>query len=341
MLTAMSPVDLVPRPTAASVDELLAGVTERHPLSVADGKSGATFERVRIDGQWFVVKHLHVDDDWIMRAFGDVRCRPLLVWRSGLLDALPPGIDHTMVGAAEGLGRNGWGTAILMRDVSAHLVPEGDDAVALEQHLGFMDHMAALHARFWGWVDTIGLCPYSNRWTTFSDEMVAVERDRGFRDPVPPIIERGWATFPSRVPADVCDAVLALRRDLDPLMAALQATPSTFLHGDWKMGNLGTNPDGSTVLLDWAGPGEGPGCAELMWYLAINAARLPHSKGAAVDAYRDALERHGIATTDWFEAQIALASLGALVQFGWEKVLGSDAELAWWVDRARQGLTHL
>ena len=62
-----------------------------------------------------------------MRATGDLRCRPLVVWCSGLLDRLPASIDHAIVGVAEGLGRNGWGAAILMRDVSPWLVPEGDD----------------------------------------------------------------------------------------------------------------------------------------------------------------------------------------------------------------------
>ena len=80
-----------------------------------------------IDGERFVLKHLHPDDDWTMRGFGDLGCRPVEVWTSGLLDAVPPTIDHAVVGAAAGLGRNGWGGALLLRDVSEHLVPEGDD----------------------------------------------------------------------------------------------------------------------------------------------------------------------------------------------------------------------
>ena len=139
------------RPVAPSVDELLAGAGPRRPMQTADSKSGARMERVTIDGQPHVVKYLHVDDDWIMRSSGDVGCRPLQVWRSGLLDLVPDCIDHAVVGAASGLGRNGWGAALLMRDVSDWLVPEGDDAVPLDQHLGFLDHMAALHS------DVLGL----------------------------------------------------------------------------------------------------------------------------------------------------------------------------------------
>ena len=72
------------------------------PLGGTDGKSGSTLERVVIDGERFVLKHLHPDDDWTMRGFGDLGCRPVEVWTSGLLDAVPPTIDHAVVGAAAG-----------------------------------------------------------------------------------------------------------------------------------------------------------------------------------------------------------------------------------------------
>ncbi len=119
-----------------------------------------------------------------------------------------------------------------------------------------------------------------------------------------------------------------------PLVEALAATPQTLIHGDWKAGNLGTSPDGRTVLLDWATPGAGPACADLAWYLALNAARLPESKEETIRAYRDALEQHGIGTGQWWEPQLRLSLLGALVQFGWEKALGAEPELAWWVQHA-------
>lgn len=43
----------------------------------------------------------------------------------------------------------------------------------------------------------------------------------------------------------------------------------------------------------------------------------------------------GVRTEPWWDRQLALCLLGALVQFGWEKALGGyDEELAWWEDRA-------
>jgi aminoglycoside phosphotransferase (APT) family kinase protein len=134
-----------------------------------------------------------------------------------------------------------------------------------------------------------------------------------------------------------------LRRDPMPLSDALRATPQTFLHGDWKLGNVGSAPDGRTVLLDWAYPGEGPACHELTWYLALNRSRLPvgHDKVTTIDAFRTALERHGIDTTTWWEVQLDLCMLGALVQFGWEKALGEEDELRWWCDAAARGAERL
>jgi hypothetical protein len=288
-----------------------------------------------------VLKVLHVDDDWIARSLGDLACWPSLLWTSGLLDAVPVGIDHTVVGAACHLGRNGWGGALLMRDVGPSLVPEGDAPVGLDQHAGFLDSLAELSAHFWGWQDDLGLLPASIRWSFFGPGMLEVEAARGWSHPVPRLADEGWRRFETRAPATTVDLIAGLRREPWVLSDALAATPWTLLHGDWKMGNLGAHPDGRTILLDWAYPGEGPACHDLAWYLALNRARLPESKEAAIGRFRAALEGHGVATEGWWDRQLGLCLLGALVQFGWEKALGDDAELAWWVDAADAGARWL
>ena len=287
------------------------------------------------------MKLLHVDGDWIMRHSGDVTCRPVQVWRSGLLDALPGCIDHAVVGAADGMGRNGWGGALLMRDVTPDLVPPGDEPVGLEQHRGFLDHMATVSARFWGWTDDVGLHPPTNRRAWFGPGMQAVEEARGWPDDVPRIVRMGWGRFFDEAPSAVASVIADLQRDGDPLSVALATTPSTFLHGDWKMGNLGTAAEGRTVLLDWAVPGQGPACQDLCWYLALNRSRIPEGKEESIAAYRAALERHGIATDAWWDRQLSLCLLDELVLFGWEKVLGDPSELAWRCDRAQEGAALL
>jgi hypothetical protein len=325
-------------PVADSMEELLAGATAREPFAPSDGKSGVPMERVVIGGERFVVKHLHVEGDWIMRATGDLRCRPLLVWQSGILGRVPASIDHAFVGAAREQG----GGALLMRDVGKWLVPEGDEPLQLEQHLRYMDHLAEFHAAFRGWEDDIGLTPLANRYTCFADEVSECERALGSGAAVPEIAAQGWQRFPAAAPR-AASLVRALQREPDPLVGALEATPQTFLHGDWKLGNLGSHPDGRTILIDWAVPGRGPGCVELAWYLALNRRRLPvgHSKEDAVDAYRAALERHGLDTSSWWDRQLGLSLLGALVQFGWEKAFDEREEVGWWEERALEGARYL
>ena len=332
---------LAERPVASSLEELLADATSREVLSHTDGKSGVLMERVVIDGERYVVKHLHPDDDWIMRASGDVRCRPLLVWQSGLLDRMPACIDHAIVGAAGGLGRHGWGSAILMRDVAEWLIPEGDDLVTEEQEARFLDHMAQLHAAFWGWEDQTELAPLSSRYTYFNSHLPEIEERLGRAPHVPGITREGWARLDEAAPS-VASVLHELRDAPWPVIAALSELPQTFLHGDWKMGNLGSGPDGRTILLDWATPGAGPCVSELAWWLSLNTARLPSGKDGNIQLYRAALERHGIDTSPWWDRAIDLALLGALVQFGWEKSLGGPGdEMDWWVERGKAGLARL
>lgn len=332
---------LTPRCVAGSIEELLDGATSRTPMTTGDSKSGARFERVIIAGDRYVVKHLHVDDDWIMRATGDLTCRPLTMWRSGLLDQLPNCLDHKIVGAAAGLGRGCWGAALLMRDASDSLVPEGHAVVPLEQHTGFLSHMAALHARFWEWTDTVGLEPAYHRYLEFSPRVLRIEAQRGWPDAVPPLVMQGWERF-AVIGGAAARVVIDLASEPGPLVDALATCPQTLVHGDWKMGNLGTAYDGRTVLLDWAIPG--PACAttELTWYLALNRARLPQSKEETIAAYRRSLEACGVETAGWWDRALALALLGGLVWFGWDKALeGPGAELSWWCDRAVEGLRYL
>lgn len=324
-----------PRPVFDTIEELLEGATDRVPFVTSDSKSGSRFEHVTLNDEPHIVKWVHVDDDFTMRCSGDLGPRPLLIWESGLMDLAPDLIEHGTVGVARGIGRNGWGAAILMRDLSDVMVPAGDDRVPAEHHHRFIDHMAGTAARAWGWRDSIGLMPYQTRWQWFSDEMGETERALGFPAIVPKIAGQGWEQFATRVPLDVRRLIGDLRFDNSALVDALRTTPSTLLHGDWKFGNVGAMPDGRTVLIDWSYPGEGPVCHELAWYLALNSARLPATKEETIEMLRVALVRHGIDVSDWWQRQLGLCLLGGLVQFGWEKALGSDSELAWWCEQAR------
>ena len=132
-----------------------------------------------------------------------------------------------------------------------------------------------------------------------------------------------------------------IHADPKSLADALRTTPSTFVAGDWKLGNLGSRPDGRTILLDWAYPGEAPPCWELAWYLALNRSRMPESKDAAIERYRHALQRHGVDTGDWWDRQLGLCLVGIMATFAWEKAVGDQDELAWWAAAALAGARWL
>ena len=274
MLTLDDDGSMAGRQLAESVDELLAGARRLGGHRPDDARSGALFEQVEADGQRCIVKYVHPDYDFTMRVSGDIGCRPRRVWEAGLVDVAPDLIDHATLGAAP-WGRNGWGVALLMRDVSAELVPVGGAALPEAQHLAFVDHCAGMAARMWGWQDELGLLPHRLRWAWFGPAQLEGEAALGFPEEVPRIAAEGWARFAERAPSAIVEVVEALRRDTTPLSEAVRSTPQTFLHGDWKLGNLGSAADGRTILLDWAYPGEGPACHELAWYLALNRARLP------------------------------------------------------------------
>jgi hypothetical protein len=330
------------RRVAASVDELLVGADRREPFVNPDGRSASGFERVWIDGRPHIVKYTHLDHDFTMRVSGDLGVRPMRAWAAGLLDSAPGIVDHATVGAAYGQGRNGWGAALLMRDVSDDLVVADDQPFRADDHELFIDRLAGWCAATWNFHDDgHDLLPYAARWAWFGRAALDGERALGWPERVPAIAAEGWERFAERAPADVVDVIEGMLLDCGPLAEALRSTPSCLLHGDPKASNMGIAADGRLVLIDWAYVGEGPAVHELGWYLALNRQKLPVSKEATIEAFRTGLERHGVDTAGWWERQLALGLLGALVLFGWEKALGDDDELGWWCAAGREGVRFL
>jgi hypothetical protein len=218
--------------------------------------------------------------------------------------------------------------------VSPWLVPVTDEPISLDQHLRFLRHMAALHAAFWGCGSECEVVPVMHRYLELSPWLARAEATVGSAHLVPRLVGEGWPRLAEVAPAAAA-VVTPLAQDPGPLVEALEGTPQTFVHSNWKLDNLGTDADSRTVLLDWEQPGRGAALSDLAWYLAINCRRLPQGKQDAITAYRQALEEYGISTEAWWDRQLALCLLGALVQFGWEKALGGyDEELAWWETQA-------
>lgn len=332
------PLD-IPR-IAGSLSELVDGATDRVSVRPEDARSGGSFERLRIEGRPYFLKVLAAESDWIMRVTGNTTHWEWQVWQAGLYDGLPPVIDHTMVAMALDHTGPHPRLAMLMTDCADDLVPPGDALFPAGQHAHFLDHLAAMHASRLGWTDTIGLQQLDRRFLFFAPETIAPEL---LVDEVPGpvrVADEGWSRLGTRSP-DLAALVRDVHADPTVLADALRTTPATFVAGDWKAGNLGSRPDGRTIVLDWAYPGEAPPCWELAWYLALNRSRLPESKEAAIERYRDALHRHGVDTGDWWDRQLGLCLVGIMATFAWEKAVGDEGELAWWTTAALDGARWL
>jgi hypothetical protein len=143
---------------------------------------------------------------------------------------------------------------IVMREVGGLLVPPGDAMLPAGQHGGFIAHMAALHGAFWGWDDRIGLTSMAQRARFFAPHVIAAELSA----PVVPAAPAaaGWAALAGRSPVLWRLARLVHGRP-QVLTGPLAATPSTFLAGDWKLGNLAATATGGPSW--WTGPFPAPG----------------------------------------------------------------------------------
>ena len=315
-----------------SARELLVRASSRERVRPADARSGAVFERIVVGSDRYFVKHLGFASDWVMRVTGDDVCRQYLIWQAGIMDRFPECID--LAGVAMDLAGGGDDAVltIVMREVGGFLVPPGDAVVPADQHAGFISHMAALGSAFWGWDDHIGLTTMAQRIRSFAPDNIAAELTAAQVPTAIAAAAAGWRALPGRSPMLARLARLVHDRP-EVITGPLSATPPTFLAGDWKMGNLGTHPDGRTILLDWALPGAGPACWDLCWYLALNQARLPEPKEAATSRFRAALEHHGIGTGSWWQQQLDLCLIGTMATFSWEKALGDARELSWWEAR--------
>lgn len=308
----------------------LSSATSREPLGpIADGLSSATFERVVLDGERYFVKRMSYDTDWVMRLVEDTGVpRVVRMHAAGLFDRLPDCLDTALVDVAydPATGR----AELLMHDVGEYFVA-AEAPFTAAQHATFVDAMARLHAETRGIADDVGLTPPARRWSMTGPRFAEAEARRGPVSGVVAELLPMWARLAETAP-DTHRVLVALADDPAPLVTALAETPTALVHGDWKGGNLGIRDDGRVVLVDWAFPGVDAPCADLGWYLAVNCDRLPESKEATIDRYRDALERHGFDTAGWWDRQLPLALLGAAVQMAWSKC-DQPEELAWWSAR--------
>ena len=140
-------------------------VVDRSPLP-HDGKTGSRLERVTTaDGRVFVVKTEEAATNWLMQAIGDDG-RLVRLWASGMLAHLPSEIDC----AIETVERTPTGWRVVMRDVTAALIPDGT-LLTRDQSRRFLRAISSMHDS----LDSVGvggLCPLLDRFTFLSPAAV-------------------------------------------------------------------------------------------------------------------------------------------------------------------------
>jgi hypothetical protein len=316
--------------------ELVRDAVERVVLSGHEGKSGAGLERVRLsDGRRLIVKRIEPGTDFTVEATGGLPGREILLWRTGVLDRLPDGVEHALVDAWV----EGDATVLVMRDLGA--------AVLTWQHrldartaTWVMQRTAALHRAFLGAAPP-DLVPLERFLPLFAPATARPLAEQGIE--LMRVVLRGWEVFADEVPADVADAVFALLDDTTPLQRALERGPITLDHGDLATVNMAIEGD-ALVLIDWAMPTAGPGALDVARFIAGCASVVDLSREDLLAAYRDAA---GPA----YDARCErLSLLAGTLWLGWNKALDAVEhpdvgirarerdDLDWWVRQCRTAL---
>ena len=288
--------------------ELLHQAVERSVLTGHEGRSGAGLEHVRLaDGTGYIVKRVTPASDLTLALTGGTVAREYLLWRSGELDRLPPGVGHAVV--------DGWvegdTTVIVMDDLGDKVLTWGS-WLSTDETDWVIARVAAMHRRFLG-SPPQEVVPLDRVLTAFAPGRIRGLADEG--NELAGLACRGWEIFAQTVPADVAGPVLVLLEDPTRLVAALSAGPVTLAHGDLATVNMARDDD-TLVLLDWALATAAPGALDIAWLLAGCSSVLEPSREHVLATYA------GLAGPAYDIRSMRLALLAGLHVAGLEQGAG-------------------
>jgi hypothetical protein len=315
----------------------LSTATSRLPLTeVAEAFSGATLERLEVpDGGRLVLKRLPAEGDWLTRSTdGPGRLRRL--WEAGVFDRIEPVVDHTIIDVLSEAGQD----VVVMRDASDDLLPPRVP-VSRETVRVLLGKLAGLHDA--GTDEACdGLCAIGSRYAMFAPAFHAGDAGAG-RHPLADRIATGWELFAEHVDPDVAAAVFAVHRDPQGFGARFQRFPSTLLHGDAKLENLGLSDD-RLVAIDWGDmTGFGPREIDVGWFALKGSIRA----GCAPD---ELFADYAAASGRPLDPDaLDLVCIGSLAQMGFRMAVGAYAsgpeppevagpQLEWWTARVAAAL---
>ncbi len=324
----------------AFLGDLLGEVRSLERESMATvGFSGTEFERLRVDladgsRRTLVLKHIHPERDvTVWRTGGVAREARLLADRA--LDDVWEAFDPPYLAYAFDVDAS----AVLMRDLSAHLFPEVREPITRADEDALIDALAALHAVFWNrearawpWLAK-GEFMYGFLAPGEIEKEESLGRTHRLFGPV----KEGWALAHQQLPRSVSTLMASPPAELARITDGL---PRTIIHGDAKVANFAILPNGRVSAFDWAMIADGCATLDIGWYVAVSASRLTRSKEEVFAAYRVALERrldHSLGDALWARMYEA-AILGGASVLLWNKALnmkkglpGAVEEWNWWV----------
>lgn len=300
-----------------------------------EGYSGATMARIEQQGHRYVMKRVSRTIDWIIQMTSDHAMREAQIAVADVLGVLAPAVRSPSIAAAH----DGDGFALLMHDLTAHLLP-GDGTLPAATFDLILARTAQMHARFWEAVPAVDV-----GWCGLRERLLMLSEPAGQRLRRAGLMElgfgAGWERFHAAVTPEVSALVRGLHREPAPLIAALNILPQTLLHNDVKVGNLAIEAD-TLWLFDWALAGIGPVGCDLGWLLAVNSSRLPWTLDETTEVYAEHLRSVLGVRFDpaMWERQRAAAHMCGLLMFGWGKAQDLD-ELGWWCERGLEAQSLL
>ena len=306
------------------------------------GYSNSALSRVEADflddsHRTFVLKHARLAEDWTARRTGDCRGREALLLNQSSLVGVWDVFVSPYVAAAVASGE----AALLMRDLTAALLPDERAPLSEQQESRLLGTLARLHARFWGhddrsidWlVRPAQFCDLLGP-SVADDPAEVATLSPTLRDGVP----RGWGCALARLPPEIARHLRCPGAEWERSWADV---PRTLIHGDVKVANFALEEEGVSAF-DWAMVGSGPCAIDVGWYLAVNASRLTRSKDDTLRRYRDLLQTalgDRVPDSLWDRLEEIAVVSGARMLL-WSKALALDAgragaseEWGWWVNR--------
>jgi hypothetical protein len=311
----------------------------------------AVFEAVIVDGgspPAAVIKRIRWSSDWHAIATEDTSGREVAIWESGVLERLPPEMGH----AVRAVARFEDGAALLMDDLTPHLVPEEVDPTR-DYALGVLRSLAAMHAAFWEDppISDLGTaaCPLEKLLGRISATSLEALGHLLPDIELVATFPEGWDRLSCLVDAGVARDLRALADDPSPLVSALAPFPRTLLHGDPRIANVAWDGE-RAIAVDWQ-PTVAPPGYDLAYFVQSLWVGSPLHPDEAMALYRDMLaERLGPDVSwSWWEDQLDICITAVIAMMASPLALhlpdAHDPRLhpphtshEWWFERAKRGL---